>query len=322
MIPYLLQLWRRSARLFLALVKVMLPVMVLVQAGQWLGWIDALGRGFAPVMALLDLPPEAGMIWVASVFIGIYGAIAALISFAPVLDLTTAQFSALAAMMLFAHSLPVEQAIVRRAGASFWATTALRVGAALGYGAVIAWTCKMGGWLQEPLSLTWLQQSTLAGDTDPHAFGPWLRGTITSLLVTYAVLVALLVLLDVLERIGATRWITAAMAPLLRLSGLDPRVTPVTTVGVLLGLTYGGALIIEEAEKQQYPARTRFLALSWLSLCHSLIEDTALMLVLGADIWVVLVGRVVVTLAVVALLARLTRGGGEARLSTSSVQVR
>ena len=45
---------------------------------------------------------------------------------------------------------------------------------------------------------------------------------------------------------------------------------------VLLVLTYGGALIIEEAERRAFPARTRFLALAWLSLSHALIEDTAL----------------------------------------------
>jgi len=75
---------------------------------------------------------------------------------------------------------------------------------------------------------------------------------------------------------------------------------------VLLGLTYGGALIIDEARKKNFPPRTLFLSLSWLSLSHSLIEDTAIMLALGADIWVVLVGRVILTLLIIAALARLT----------------
>lgn len=119
---------RRSDRLFLTLVKVMLPVMIAVQAAQAWGWIDILGQAFAPAMGLLNLPAEAGMVWMTGAFVGIYGAIAALISLAPALELTGGQFSALCSMLLFAHALPVEQAIVRRAGASFWATAALRVG--------------------------------------------------------------------------------------------------------------------------------------------------------------------------------------------------
>ncbi len=93
--------------------------------------------------------------------------------------------------------------------------------------------------------------------------------------------------------------------PLLRFSGLDARAAPVTTVGVLLGLTYGGALIIEESDKQQFEPRTRFLALAWLCLSHALIEDTILLLALGANLWIVLVGRVIVTLVLIAALARL-----------------
>ena len=75
-------------------------------------------------------------------------------------------------------------------------------------------------------------------------------------------------------------------------------------IGLLLGLTYGGALIIQATKDQDFTPRAKFLALSLLSLSHSLIEDTALMLALGADVWIVLVGRLVFTLALVALIAK------------------
>jgi Uncharacterized protein conserved in archaea len=305
---YLLNLLRRSRRLFITLVKVMLPVMAAVEIGQQLGWVDALGRAIGPAMAWLALPPEAGLVWVTGACVGVYGAIAALIGLAPSMDLTAAQFSALCAMILFTHALPVEQAIVRRAGASFWATGALRVGAALLYGGAVSWVSRWTGVLDQPAPLHWLHDTALAPGGD-GGLAAWLQATALSLALTYAVIVALLVLLDVFERTGVNRLLTAALSPLLRVSGLDPRATPVTMVGVLLGLSYGGALIIEEADKQQFPRRTRFLALSWLSLSHSLIEDTALFLAMGADIWVILVGRVLLTLVVVALLARLPWGG-------------
>lgn len=309
--PYLLNLLRRGLRLFITLAKVMLPVMILVQLGQQLGWIDALGRGMAPAMGLLNLPPEAGMIWITGMFIGVYGAIAALIGFAATLQLSVGQLSALCAMVLFAHALPVEQAIVRRAGASFWGTAALRVGAALVYGGAVSWLSHLSGILAEPASLGWLQGP--APEAASSGLFAWIQSTALSLALTFVIIVGLLVLLDLLERSGATRRITAALTPLLRISGLDARAAPVTTVGVLLGLTYGGALIIEEAERQQFPARTRFLALAWLSLSHGLIEDTVLLLALGADVWVVLVGRVLLTLLVVAALARWLSRGDRAR---------
>lgn len=298
----------RSQRLFVALMKVMLPVMIAVQLAQHWGWIDAVGHTIAPAMAWLALPPEAGLVWITGVFVGVYGAIAAMIGLAADLELNAGQMSALCAMILFAHALPVEQAIVRRAGASLWATGLLRIVVAIVYGGAVAWLCRWSGALQEPVSLAWMQSTDAAGGASDGLWA-WAQTMALSLVATFAILVALLVLLDVLERSGITRRITALLTPLLRFSGLDARAAPVTTVGVLLGLTYGGALIIEESDKQQFPARTRFLALSWLCLSHALIEDTLLLLALGASLWIVLVGRVAVTLVLIAVLARLLDGG-------------
>lgn len=313
MLSYFIAMLHRSWRMFITVSKVMLPVMVVVQIAQEFGLVDLAGRLIAPAMSLLHLPPEAGIIWATTLLTGIYGGIASLSSLAGTIDMTGAQLSALCAMMLFAHGLPVEQAIVRRAGAGFWVTAALRVGTALAYGAAVSWICHLTGVLAEPMSFEWLRGASASSGPSSSYLG-WIQSTAFSLLLTFAIIAILVVALDVLDRLGITRRITAAMMPLLRASGLNAQVAPVTTVGVLLGLTYGGALIIEEASRQNFSARTRFLALSWLSLSHSLIEDTLLLIALGADVWVVLVGRVVVTLAIVAALARLTdRGNWSAR---------
>jgi len=307
-LAYLVRLLARSRRLFMTLMKVMLPVMVAVRLAEHWGWIEALGHAVAPAMAWLALPPEAGLVWITGAAVGIYGAIAAMIGLAPQLELSAGQLSALAAMLLFAHSLPIEQSIVRRAGASWWATGALRIAVALGYGGAVAWASRLSGVLAEPVSLAWMGAGAPSGGD--HGLVDWLQATALSLAVTFAILVALLVLLDVLERAGLTRRITTLLTPLLRVSGLDARAAPVTTVGVLLGLTYGGVLVIEEAEKQHFSARTRFLALAWLSLSHALIEDTLLLVALGANVWIVLVGRVAVTLVLIGALARLLHEPG------------
>lgn len=307
MFTYLATTLKRSWLMFLAIAKIMIPVMIGVQVAQHFGLVDALGHVLGPAMGVLNLPAEAGIIWATSLLVGMYGGLASLSTLSGSLDLTAGQLSALAAMILFAHNIPVEQSIVRRAGASFSATALLRITTALVYGGAIAWISHLTGWLSEPISLDWLRGADVISDAPANGYWAWMQATAFSLMLTFVIILVLVVVLDIFNKLGITRRITSAITPALRFSGLDAQVAPVTTVGVLLGLSYGGALIIEESQRLQFSARTRFLALSWLSLSHSLIEDTILLMALGADIWVILVGRVLVTLAIVAFLARLTR---------------
>jgi len=71
-----------------------------------------------------------------------------------------------------------------------------------------------------------------------------------------------------------------------------------------LGLAYGGGLLIREAQKRTIPLRELFIAVSLLSICHSLIEDTILMLLLGADLTVILPIRFALSLVCIFLLVK------------------
>ncbi len=308
LISYLAATLPRSWRMFMAIARIMVPVMIIVRLAQQSGLVHALGEWLSPAMALLNLPAEAAIIWATAILTGVYGGLASLASLAGTLDITSAQLSALSAMMLIAHNIPVEQSIVRKAGASFMLTTLLRIGTGALYGALVAWTCHLGGWMAEPVNLDWLRGSEYIAETGAGALWAWVQSTAISLMLTYGVLLGLVFTLDALERLGITQRITRAITPVLRLSGLNTQAAPVTTVGVLLGLSYGGALIIEEADRLGFSARTRLLALSWLSLSHSLIEDTLLFLALGANGWIILAGRLALTLAIIALMARWTLG--------------
>lgn len=303
---YLKGLGQRATRAFLTVARIMLPIMFVVYLASRAGLVRLAGEALAPAMSLLGLPADAGIIWATTILTGIYGGIAVVAALAGDLHVSAAQMSALGAMMMFAHNLPTEQAIVRRAGASAVLTAGLRLLAAVVYGAAVAWTCALAGWLQQPVSLTWMQGSA-AGEVGPPDLPTWLLTTAQSMLAIWLIIIALILLLDVFERLGITGLLTRAMAPLLRLTGVEAHAAPLTTAGMLLGLTYGGALIIEGSGRHPYSRRTLLLALCWLSLFHGLIEDTLLIAALGANLWVIFVLRGLVTLVLMMALAALTR---------------
>ncbi|MBC8208668.1 MAG: hypothetical protein H8E79_05825 [Desulfobulbaceae bacterium] len=100
------------------------------------------------------------------------------------------------------------------------------------------------------------------------------------------------------------------LEPILPFFGMSRRAAPVTVVGMVVGLSYGGALIIREATSGKLARREVFNSLALMGLCHSLIEDTLLMLALGAKVDGVLWGRLVFSLMVMFLIVRLQRGRG------------
>jgi len=121
-------------------------------------------------------------------------------------------------------------------------------------------------------------------------------------LVLFTILVALLIMMDVFDRIGLTALINRLLAPVMWVSGLDRSVTSITTTGVLLGLSYGSGMIIARGDDPSISREAKYYALCWLSLCHGLIEDVAIMVVVGGDFWVLLFGRLVLTLILVRAL--------------------
>lgn len=295
---YLTKLFKRSLITFIDLTRIMLPIMIIVRIGQEFGILEILGTFLGPIMAIAGLPSDAGLVWAITLFTGVHGGIGAYLGLMPNMDLSIAQHSILCTMMLFAHSIPVEQAIVRKAGVSFVWTTLLRVAASLLYGAAIAWFCKTTGFLSESAEFAWLT----SGFANPDWLS-WSYATAQSLLYMIGVITVMFVGLDVLEIIGVTGWITRRLEPILAAIGVDEKLAPLTTIGMLLGLTYGAGLIIQSIKENKFSKRSLFLALSCLSLSHGLIEDTAMMLAIGADIWVVLVGRLVFTVVIIAAIA-------------------
>lgn len=291
----------QTVRLSIALFKIMVPVSIATRILEQLGAVEILGRALAPVMETFGLPGPTGLVWATAVLTNLYGGTAVFLSLAPTLNLTVAQVSILGTMMLIAHAVPVEGAIARKAGVRFPATVVLRVGGALACGWLLSLFYALTGLGQEAAKMIWN-----AGERDTSWAG-WAAGTAKGLVAIFFILLALLFLLRVLERIGVTALLVKLFQPVLRALGIGGVAAPVTILGMTLGVTYGGGIIIHEARAGHIGPRDVFACVSLMGLSHSLIEDTLLIMALGGQAVAVLGGRVAFSVATVAILARVVR---------------
>ena len=280
------------------LLKVMVPALLIVKALDLLGGIDALGALLSPLMGLLGLPDWTGVVWAATLATNLLTGMVLIVELADGEALSVAQTTVLGALMLIGHSLPVEGAVAKRVGVPWRLTIALRVGGALVLAGLLHVVHAGFGWFQEPARLVWQP-----GARDDTAIG-WLRSQLEALVTIFLVILALMALLRLLRGLGIERWIHLALVPVLRLLGIDRSAANVTVIGVVLGLSYGAGLLIRDVDAGRLSRRDGTLAFCFLGLAHSMIEDTLLILALGADLSGILWARLAFAFAVTALLSR------------------
>ncbi|MBA4358308.1 MAG: hypothetical protein C0405_11365, partial [Desulfovibrio sp.] len=255
----------------------------------------------APLMALCGLPPEMGLVWAGALLNNIYSGIIIFLS----LDtsaLTQAQVTVLATLILVAHNLPVELSIARRSGARLRFQLLARFLGALILGMILNAGYASLGLLQDPAQVLFAAR--------PEAGAPslwlWALGEAKKLGSIALIITALMAAMRLLSALGVIGLLNRLLRPVLSLIGIGPAASSLTVAGLTLGIAYGGGLIIHEAKSGRVDKRDVFFSLTLMGLCHSLIEDTLLMAMLGAQLSGILWARLVFALAATALLVKCT----------------
>jgi len=279
------------------LFKVMIPILILIKIVEELGGIVLLSEILGPLMQMVGLPDAMSLVWATTLLTNIYGGLIVLASIEH--TLTIAQASILGSMILLAHALPIEATIAKKAGVNLWITLLFRVGGSILFAWVLHLIYQQTDSLNQPAKMIW--SSTIEQN---QSYLQWGIEQIQNLFMVFVIISALLFTLKVLKLLGVEKLMAILLKPLLRLLGISQEATNITIIGVTLGLSFGGGLLINEAQKGDITPRDVFTAIMLLNLLHSLIEDTLLILLIGADFNTIFWGRIVFSVVVISILAR------------------
>lgn len=276
----------------------MVPALIIVKVLDMLGGTEFLATLLGPIMGLVGLPAEVGIVWAAAMLTSIYTALVVFADLSPHIPLTIAQVSVLGTLILLAHSLPVEGAVARATGVAWRVTLVIRLGGALVLGAILNVYYSATNSLQEPAVTLWQPEFS-----DPSLLA-WALSQLKMLVMVFVIILGLMLLLRVLKAVGIERLMHKVLAPLLRVIGIGREATNVTIIGFTLGLSIGAGLLIREAQSGKLSRRDIFLVMAFLGLCHSIIEDTLLILLMGAHPSAIIWARLAFAIVVTALIAR------------------
>ncbi len=282
------------------LFKLMIPVIILVKVIEQLGGIDYISAALGPVMDLVGLPASMGLVWATTMIVNIYGGMIIFVTMPMTEPLSVAQVTVLGTMMLLAHSLPIEGRISQKAGIGLFYTLSLRIIGALVLGFILHQIYSSGDYLSQTNEALWTPAPVL-----DNSLQAWAMGQLVTLFQVFVIIAILVVFLRALKWSGIENLFARALQPILRFLGLGERTTSITIIGMTLGLTYGGGLLINEAKKGDISKRDIFGSMSLLAVCHSLIEDTLLIMLIGGDLWGILFARMLFAALLIALIMRL-----------------
>ncbi len=270
----------------LILVKVLVPVAIIIKVANYFSAIELLSNILSFPMSLLNLPGELGVVWATAMLGNIYASIFTFFSIINPAELSTAQTSILGAIILFAHSLPTEGTICKLAGFNYWPSTILRIVVAFIFGFIVSIFLTKYNLLSYPPNVFEFSSTNPDSTLLTWALTEFKRIAYVCIVVTL-----LHLLIDFLKYIGVNRILSSLLKPLRYLLGVSEKTTEIIIAGLLAGLGFGGGIILREVRKGEISKKDVKIVLAFLCLCHAIVEDTFLVLIIGADLNIVLWAR-------------------------------
>jgi hypothetical protein len=283
------------------LFKIMIPISIIIKIISQLGLIEIIGEYLSPAMNIVGLPGEFGLVWATTLITNLYGGLLVFLNLSLTSTYSTGEVTILAMLMLVAHTLPIELRIAQKAGVRLWFMLILRLGCAIIFAWLLNICFSIFPILQDDVVIIWNP-----GYVDPSLFG-WILRELRNYLMIFLIITSLMFLMKILKNLGVIEKLNNFLEPGLERLGMSKNAAPVTIIGITLGISYGGGLIIKETRSKTMSVKDAFLSVSLMGLTHSLIEDTLIMLAMGASLLGILFARILFTIVAMFLLIHLIK---------------
>lgn len=118
------------------------------------------------------------------------------------------------------------------------------------------------------------------------------------------IILPLMLILEVAKDMNILDKLAGWLAPAMKIFKLPKEGAFPLLIGLTFGLAYGAGVIIDSVKQGYLSWRDLFLINVFLILCHSVFEDTALFVAVGADGTFILVSRIILAVVVTFILSR------------------
>ena len=270
------------------LLKLMIPISLAVTLMQHFGILTWIATWINPLFVHFGLPGESAVAFISGATAGTYAGIAAMMS----IPLTMKQASILALMIALCHALPMECAVNRKTGSSFWKMGAIRI--------VMALVCALILNIILPdMQGKYIYLGAEADSSFWEVMKIWLISQVKMSLMVAFIIYSLMVVQRMLEAYRLLDPLSRLLSPLMAVFGLPRHASYMWLVGNVLGISYGSAVMVELEEKGLVTREEANDVNYHLIMNHSMLEDTIVFAATGISALLLITTRLCFALLLV-----------------------
>lgn len=245
------------------LLKLMIPISFGVTILQYTGILAWIATWINPVFVHLGLPGESAVAFISGAAAGTYAGLAVMMS----IPLTIKQATILGIMIALCHALPMECAVNKKTGSSFWKMGAIRITMAFVSALIL-------NILLPEMSEKYIYLGAAADSELSDVLTTWIVSQAKMSLMVFLIIYTLMVVQRMLEAYKLLMPISHLLAPMMSLFGLPRHASYMWLVGNVLGISYGSAVMVELEEKGLVTREEANDVNYHLIMNHSMLEDT------------------------------------------------
>ncbi len=259
------------------LMKLMIPITLTVTLLQHFGILEWVANYLNPIFTYFGLPGSSAVIFISGAAAGTYAGIAAMMT----IHLTLRQATILGIMIALCHALPMECAVNKKTGSSFWTMCIIRI--AMAFVCAFFLNLLLPELSEEYIYLGAQQDSSLS-----DVLLTWVVSQTKMTITVFLIIYSLMVVQRLIEAFHLLQPLSKALAPLMRVFGLPQQVSYMWLVGNVLGISYGSAVMLELQDKGMINKEDANDVNFHLIMNHSMLEDTIVFAATGISaLWII-----------------------------------
>ena len=259
---------------FLWMSRIAVPVSFVITLLQWSGWIEKLDFLLNPLTGFINLPSEAAL----PILSGLFGNLYAVIAVLAVIPFSIPQMTLIALFTLIAHNLILEGIIQHKSGINVVKVIIVRVATA------VLMVFVVSQFFDNTAQAVVLPVGLTPETPFLEVLLDWALSTLYLLATIFGIIMGIMVFLGCLKELGWTDKAVGGMRPLMRILGLPGQAAMIFVAAAIFGLVFAGAIIVEEAKKDELTRREMEYLHIFVAIKHAVFEDPLLFTAFGVNV--------------------------------------